>query len=67
MNREIKFRAWDTEKKIMWESDFHISNSGNISYFWEDENNGYTDKKWGENVVLVQYPPLLMSLNPFTL
>ena len=52
--REIKFRAWDTEKKEMTASDFQIGNGG-IYYGWSDEDDGYLDKKWGKEIVIMEY------------
>jgi uncharacterized phage protein (TIGR01671 family) len=55
MTREIKFRAWSPNDKVMMLNDFHLNSSGQI-LAWESETNGYT--KPSDVCILLQYTGL---------
>ncbi len=54
--REIKFRAWDKEKKDMYYSDFRLDWNGKV--FWWKSEVGYEDWRHSDVVVLMQYTGL---------
>jgi uncharacterized phage protein (TIGR01671 family) len=57
MSREIKFRAWDKEERMMLHDDFSVSPKGNL-FFWDVVAQSYSDIKPSTEAILMQFTGL---------